>query len=49
MPTPDKKTSAPENKPGKIKDLPPKQVKDDSAGNVKGGITGPCASPRRQQ
>ena len=44
---PDAKTPEPE-KPATVKDLPPKQGKNDSASNVKGGVTGPCNSPRRQ-
>ena len=49
MPEPDNKKPETEKKTAKVKDLPPKNVKTDSAGNVKGGVAGPCDSPRRRQ
>ena len=46
---PDKKTSEPAKKPASVKDLPPKQTSDAAAEKIKGGVVGPCDSPRRRQ
>jgi hypothetical protein len=44
---PDKKAPEPEKKKAKVKDLPSKQVNEDSATTIKGGVTGPCNRPKR--
>ena len=37
-----------EQKPNQMTDLPPKDADADAADKVKGGITGPCANPKRK-
>lgn len=41
-------TTKPEQKPNEMKDLPQRDADADAADKIKGGITGPCANPKRR-